>query len=338
MATNKHASIRYLALDKCFRNPGRKYFIDDLLKECEKAISEYSGSTKAISKRTFYNDLDFMKSEQGWAVPIETTTENRKVYYRYSDLNFSIKNQPLNEMEATQLKEALLTLSKFKGMPQFEWIEEIIARLDATFKLSEIEEEIIGFESNPYLRGIDYISTLYNGIAYKKTFKIEYQGYRQEKPSKAIYHPYYLKQYNNRWFLFALQNSKNRISNLALDRIRDISEATEPFIENTIIDFSEYFEDAVGVTIDREPVKVRLKIENSLWPYIKSKPIHDTQKEMKSESDNYPNHTILELFVIPNYELKSLLFSYGERLTILDPPYLAKEIKERAEKIISNYS
>jgi len=30
MATNKHATIRYQALDKCFRNPGRRYYIDDL--------------------------------------------------------------------------------------------------------------------------------------------------------------------------------------------------------------------------------------------------------------------------------------------------------------------
>jgi len=31
MATNKNAIIRYQALDKCFRNPGRKYFMDDLM-------------------------------------------------------------------------------------------------------------------------------------------------------------------------------------------------------------------------------------------------------------------------------------------------------------------
>ena len=40
MATNKHAIIRYQTLDKCFRNPGRTYYIDDLIQACNDAIYE----------------------------------------------------------------------------------------------------------------------------------------------------------------------------------------------------------------------------------------------------------------------------------------------------------
>ena len=42
MATNKHAMIRYQALDKCFRNPGRKYFMDDLVQACNDALYDLS--------------------------------------------------------------------------------------------------------------------------------------------------------------------------------------------------------------------------------------------------------------------------------------------------------
>ena len=38
MATNKHASIRYQALDKCFRNRGRKFFVEDLILACNVAV------------------------------------------------------------------------------------------------------------------------------------------------------------------------------------------------------------------------------------------------------------------------------------------------------------
>lgn len=40
MPTNKHAIIRYQALDKCFSNRYRKYYIDDLIKVCNKALEE----------------------------------------------------------------------------------------------------------------------------------------------------------------------------------------------------------------------------------------------------------------------------------------------------------
>lgn len=51
MATNKHATIRYQALDKCFANTGRRYFIEDLVEACNKAIYEFSGSADGVKKR-----------------------------------------------------------------------------------------------------------------------------------------------------------------------------------------------------------------------------------------------------------------------------------------------
>ena len=45
MGTNQHAVIRYQALDRCFSNWGKKYFIEDLIEACNNAIYEYSGNT-----------------------------------------------------------------------------------------------------------------------------------------------------------------------------------------------------------------------------------------------------------------------------------------------------
>ena len=67
MATNKHAQIRYLALDKCLGNPGRRYFIEDLVKACNNAILEFTGKEEGVKKRQVYEDIKFMESERGWA-------------------------------------------------------------------------------------------------------------------------------------------------------------------------------------------------------------------------------------------------------------------------------
>ena len=68
MATNKHAIIRYQTLDKCFRNPGRNYYIDDLIEACNEAIYEYSGIEDGVKRRQLLDDISFMKSEQGWNI------------------------------------------------------------------------------------------------------------------------------------------------------------------------------------------------------------------------------------------------------------------------------
>jgi hypothetical protein len=114
MATNKHATIRYQALDKCFRNSGRKYFIDDLVNACNQAIFDYTGEVEGVKKRQVQDDINFIESESGYAVELDRIRENRKVYFRYTDPNFSINNQPLNSTEEAQLREAILTLNRFK--------------------------------------------------------------------------------------------------------------------------------------------------------------------------------------------------------------------------------
>ena len=70
MATNKHAQIRYNTLDKCFRNPGRNYTLEDLLEECNQAIYDFDPDSEGIKRRQLYDDLRFMESESGWNIEL----------------------------------------------------------------------------------------------------------------------------------------------------------------------------------------------------------------------------------------------------------------------------
>lgn len=336
MATNKHATIRYLALDKCFRNPGRKYFMEDLVKVCNDALNDYNENTKGVEKRTVFDDIKFMESSQGWSIELERHKDGRKVYYRYSDPSFSINNHLLNESEEQQLKESLLMLSRFKGMPQFEWIDEMVIRLESSFSLKEGSAKIIEFEQNPYLKGLEFFSELFNAILYKKVLEVKYKGFKQEKPTVFDLHPYYLKQYNNRWFLFGRCEGRENITNMAIDRILELRNSKTTFIENDLVNFEDFFEDMIGVSesMDRSPEKVVLQINASLWPYIETKPLHGSQKLIKKTEE----HTVISLFVHINYEIKSLLFSLGENLEVLQPEILVNDMKLKAETLVKNYS
>ena len=267
MATNKHATIRYHALDRCFSNFGRKFFIDDLITACSEAIYEFAGIEDGVKRRQVFDDIAFMESEQGWSIPLERIKEGRKVYYRYSDRSFSISNKGVNQSEAEQIKETLSILSRFKGMPQFEWIEEIQIRLENTFKLKGNNVSIVSFEQNPYLRGLNHFTELFNAIQNQQALDIIYQGFRQKNAINIVFHPWHLKQYNNRWFLFGLNKAYNSLSNLAIDRIISISYSKEDYIKNKDIDFDEFFEDIVGVTIkpDGSTEKVLIKISNEVF-------------------------------------------------------------------------
>jgi predicted DNA-binding transcriptional regulator YafY len=335
MATNKHATIRYHALDQCFSNSGRRYYIDDLIEACNSALLEYTGLSDGIKRRQVFEDIKFMESEQGWAILLDRIKDGKKVYYRYAEKSYSIKKQAINETEVKQLQETLSILNRFKGMPQFEWMEEMLIRIESTFKLKGNSTAVVGFEQNPYLKGLNYFTELFNAIQYKKVLRVKYQSFKQTKPVDYILHPYFLKQYNNRWFLFGYNEAFSSISNLSLDRIIEIKELKNTFIDNASIKFEEYFDDIVGVTVkDNEPVeKILLKISNDLWPYVESKPIHGSQI-VKEINENY---VVIELNLKVNYEFISLIFALGEQLKVIQPESLKTALISKANNLIKNY-
>ena len=335
MATNKHATIRYHALDRCFSNYGRKYFIEDLIDACNEAIYEFAGIEDGVKRRQVFDDITFMESEQGWSIPLERIKDGKRVYYRYSDKSFSIKNHGINQAEAEQLKETLTILTRFKGMPQFEWIEEMQIRLEDTFKLKGNIQSSVGFEQNPFLKGLNHFTGIFNAIQHEVTLKVKYQGYKQEKPSEVILHPWYLKQYNNRWFLFGLNEDYKTITNFALDRIIEFEESKMKFRKNDEVNFDEYFEDVIGVTFKSDALidKILIKIGKETWPYIESKPLHGSQKiKRKSETD-----VIIEINVQINHELMAMLFSYMDSIEIMEPKVLREKFKSISENLFNKY-
>ena len=254
MSINKNAYLRYQVLDKCFSNRYRMFFIDDLLDEVNKALEEFNGEGSKVERRQLFDDIKFLESEAGFSIPLERIRQGKKVFYRYSEVDFSIQNKKISDDEIETINSALMVLLRFRGIPQFEWVNELFPKLQSAFQDKE-PKEVISFDQNEYLVGLDNLPTLYKSITNKSTLNIEYQSFKESEPKLLIIHPYYLKQFNKRWFLFGLNHKDKLIYNLPLDRIKSISQSSEKYIENTTLDFKEYFEDIVGVSLtDRKSV------------------------------------------------------------------------------------
>lgn len=327
MATNKHALIRYKVLDRCFGKKYRRYFIEDLIEECSNAISEHTGSISTISRRQIFDDINFMKSEAGYFAPIESVRDGRRVYYKYSEPGFSIENSPLNHHEKEQLKNAVEIFGRVKGLSKYEWMGELETKLSDS--ITEKMAEIISFEQNPYLKGIEYLNPLYNYIRNKTVLNIRYKSFKMEEATQIVMHPHYLKQFNNRWFLFGLNDQYQSLQNLALDRIESIEIQTMDYIENSI-DFEDYFEEIIGVTnsFEQEEEEIILEFSEHRLPYVISKPIHGSQKIREGK-------VYLKLKI--NNELISLLLSFGSDLQVIAPDLLKEKISEEIEKMRKIY-
>jgi predicted DNA-binding transcriptional regulator YafY len=336
MAINKNALIRYKTLDNCFRNRSKRYFIEDLIEACTAVLSEIDAQSNGISRRQIFDDITFMESKAGWNIELERRRDGKRIYYRYADPSFSINNSPLNEVEINELRSASLILSQFKGMPRFEWLNELLPKLGQGMASKDASVTIIEFDDNPYLKGIEHLGTLRNAIFYKTVLKIVYHPYNNEEPHELTLHPYFLKQYNNRWFLFGYNPENDRYNwNLAIDRIVHIGETKGKYHKNTAIDWQTYFDDFIGVTKPDGGIvaDVTLQFFGRTGRYIESKPLHPSQRSKWIDMQTLE----VRLKVMINYELEREILSYADSVKVIAPASLASPIRTRLADALNLY-
>lgn len=328
MATNKNAQLRYNILDECFSNPYKKFFIEDLIAICSEKLSEHYGEEVTVSRRTILGDIAFMESADGFEAPIERIKEGKRVYFRYEETNFSILKKELSSSEKEILNEVVSLFARLKNIKNFEWVENLKTKIQTLIDV-DFKEQIIDFQDNNFLAGLEYLNSLYHYIVNQQGLSVTYKPFTEDI-KKATISPYYLKQYNNRWFLFGYNNETDRLENLALDRIVAIEPKNITYKESKI-NFEEYFDDIIGVTnfADKEVEEIVLELSNNIIPYIATKPLHSSQKL----KDN-----ILKIKVKINYELESLILSYAENIKVISPLSLKNSIKERLQKSVNQYN
>ena len=331
MAQTKNALIRQRVIDRCLRSRWQ-YSVNDLMEACNVALEE-AGYNKVKSKVTILKDLEGIMTDFPDAI-IVTKKVGRNVYYEYQDKSFSIYNIPLNDDEMAQLAQTVSILSRFEGMPNFDWVDDLIEHFKSSLNIPSTRDTIVAFDENFDLKGRSYFAQLFSAIASQQALEIKYQPF--EKPEITyLFHPYLLKQYNNRWFLFGCVDGFTNLTNLPLDRIKEIVPASIPYKPNTDIDLNEYFEDMIGVSrrYDDEVSPIQIKVDNRLYPYIETKPLHGTQRVISRDDDG----VVIQIEVIINRELRQLLQSYGSNLMVLKPRELQQELIEDSKKTLQKY-
>ena len=309
MPVSKNALIRYKTIDRCLRNRYRRWTLEDLIEACSEALYEYEGRDEGVSRRTIQLDIQMMRSEKlGYNAPIKVV-DNK--YYIYENPNYSITESPLSPQDVEKMGEAVKVLRQLSGFQEFSGMEDIMGRLEDLVNMAkEKTHPVIFFDKNDRLKGLEFIEPLHNAILAKHPLKITYQSFKALSPNSFVFHPYALKEFNNRWFVYGHKPRVSYVMNLALDRIVSMEEAPdEIFVEST-----DFTGDA---------------------PYIKTKPIHSSQETIEANEDG---SAVFEINVIINRELVRLLFGYAEGLKILSPRKLQYMMEKHFRLGLENYT
>lgn len=334
MPVNRNALIRYRTIDNCLQNRQRRWTLEDLIDACSEALYEYEGIDKGVSRRSVQMDMQFMRSDKlGYNAPIIVL---ERKYYTYEDPEYSITNIPLTDQDLGKLTEVVEILRQFKGFNHFQELSGMVQRLENKIYSAKTKQEpVIDFEKNDNLKGLEHIETLYQAIINKEAVELCYKSFKARASSDFSFHPYYLKEYRNRWFVLGMRKKDTPVLILALDRIVAINESKAKYVKAKDFNPHEFFEHVIGVTVNQNslPEKVVFFADNETAPYIITKPLHHSQQIIETLSSG----TTFSIKVQMNFELEREILGFGDRIKVISPERFKRRIKEQFENALDLY-
>ncbi len=257
----------------------------EILKHLEELYHKESFATNlASSQRTFNRDLPLLL-EMGIDIKFKRST-----------MTYQIINDDFSESSQTIFDNLLLINA---------------------YKQTENNSEIMIFEKRQ-ASGLHNLEGLIFAIKNSKIITFNYTKNWEGISTKRVVEPYALKEFKNRWYLLAneVDGKDLFIKTFGLDRISDLEISTKPFSKQEI-DVNEMFVNSFGIisTLDQIPETIILSFDYEQGKFIKTLPIHHSQKVLIDNDSEYR----IELTLVPTYDFYQELLTHTGRMKIISP-------------------
>lgn len=338
MPANKYALLRYRIIDKCIRNKYKPYPNKEMLRQaCEDALFNSVGENVSIS--TIEKDLNAMRFDDtlGYNAPIVFS----KTYggYFYEDENYNIDGLPVNDDDLQALRFAATTLLQFKGIKVFEDFELAIGKIFDRVSFNQVGQDVnlkqfVQFETITEVKGNQFLPVLLQGVQNNLEIELQYAPFNSLEPKSYGLQPYLLKEYRNRWYLIAFDIGAKKMKTYGLDRVVNVELKEKKFTRTQQFLPDDFFNYALGITVsDDKPEKVVLLFQGKQINYVKSQPIHHTQKILNDSKKGLK----VEIEVLNTIELQMLILGFGSSVKVISPKSLKKNIEKELTKTLQHY-
>lgn len=316
MANTKNFAVRLQVIDPMLRRP-EGVTLKEMMEACNRRFREMGKEQDDMvtAVNTLHNDLDTIKDM--YDAKICEEKRGKPKYYRYKDPTFSVFKVGLKPDELEGLEKVLGMLGRLEGLPEFDWAAEMGTHLRASFyNVPKDKGAVISFDSDPDYRGTQWLERLYDCIVKEKVALVTYRDFDRE-PEMLVFHPWFLKQYRHRWYVFGKSQRSEGVIRLALDRIERLGTTMMDYEKNTEVDFEHFFDDIIGVAhIDNGgPQEIQFRVPRYQAPWIDTEPLHKSQQRVAEDEWT----VTYQMRVAINHEVTQKLLGYSEYVEVLAP-------------------
>lgn len=201
--------------------------------------------------------------------------------------------------------------------------------------------------------GHKWLNVIADAMRNNQVLHISHHGYGKSEAWDFDIEPYYLKVVKRRWYVLARspyyselnckknkEKGGNRPENVymvyALDRILDCYPTETTFHMKENFDINEYFRGCCGIIhTDEAPIKVVIKAFNEGADYLRSLPLHESQRELTDRKDDDASY--FEIEVCPTYDLYQTLLAQVDQIEVVEPESVRKQMRTFVGNLMSYY-
>ena len=201
----------------------------------------------------------------------------------------------------------------------------------STLTVNNLISESMSIQNRIVLENIpsegEHLEQVIHAMKENKRITIRYKRYQSPEARTFLLSPYCIKLFRQRWYLLG-QFDDGGFAMFSFDRMEEVAITDETFKMDGDFDASEFFGECYGVVIGdgSQPVRIVLRAFGMERFYLRDLPLHHTQKEL--QCDEKQDFADFELVVRPTTDFKGQLLSRGAWLKVLEPQWLADEMRQ----------
>lgn len=183
--------------------------------------------------------------------------------------------------------------------------------------------------------GAELLPVLARAISSHRQVIFRHMSFGYTEALSRTVDPYALKEFRGRWYLLGRDEKDGNRKSFALDRITALEITGKRFQWPPVAELKAFYDYSFGIISPKQekPELIKLAFEPFQGAYIKTLKLHDTQEVMEDTEE----HLIVTIEVYITHDLIMELLSYGDTLTVLEPPELIAELKTIYRNALNQY-
>ena len=213
------------------------------------------------------------------------------------------------------------------------WLLNTISTSNLLMDNQQLKDRIL-LEEVPSVK--DYLEPIIKAMKSNLMLSITYQSYMRDESNTFDLEPYCVKLFKQRWYLVGRSAGFKQVRVYALDRIVDLALTDKRFKMPKSFDPAAFFEDFYGIIAHENPEVeiVKLKVSANQSNYLRSLPLHPSQKEVE-RGDEY---SVFELRLCPEFDFQQEILSQTPDIEVLEPQWLREEIAKKLKDTCEKYN